>query len=76
MTSAVLLLTGRRKAALAVVAAGAAVALLEDPEGVRKFWSDVPDYVKAGQRLLGRLEGIIEQVADQGQTLKDVLRRG
>jgi hypothetical protein len=75
LSSAVLLALGRRKAALAVAAAGGAVALLEDPEGVRKFWNDIPGYVQAGQRMLARFEGVIEQVADQGQSFKDVLKR-
>jgi hypothetical protein len=75
MTSAVLLALGKRKAALAVAAAGGAVALLEDPDGVRKFWNDIPSYVQEGQKLLGRLEGLIEQVAEQGAQFKDVLKR-
>jgi len=75
LSSAILLVLGRRKAALAVAAAGGAVALLEDPEGVRKFWNDIPSYVQAGQRFLSRFEGVIEQVAEQGESLKDVLKR-
>jgi hypothetical protein len=75
LSSAVLLALGRRKAALAVAVAGGAVALLEDPDGVRKFWNDIPNYVQAGQRMLGRLEGVIEQVAEQGGSLKDILKR-
>jgi hypothetical protein len=75
LSSAILLALGRRKAALAVAAAGGAVALLEDPEGVRKFWNDIPSYVQAGQRMLARFEGVIEQVSEQGVSLKDVLKR-
>jgi hypothetical protein len=75
LTSAILLVLGRRKAALAVAAAGGAVALIEDPDGVRKFWNEIPNYVQAGQRMLARFEGVIEQVAEQGESLKDVLKR-
>jgi hypothetical protein len=75
LASAVLLVTGKRKAAIAVAAAGAAVALLEDPDGVRRFWGDVPSYVQAGQKLLARVEGLVEQAAEQGIRLKDVLKR-
>ncbi len=75
LTSAVLLATGRRKAALAVVAAGTALALIEDPEGVKKFWGDIPNYVKAGQKLLARVEGLIEQAGEQGGQLKDIFRK-
>jgi len=75
LTSAILLVLGKRKAALAVAAAGGAVALIEDPDAVRKFWNDIPSYVQAGQRLLARIEGLIEQAAEQGDHLKDVLKR-
>lgn len=75
LSSAILLVLGRRKAALAVAAAGGAVALLEDPEGVRRFWNDIPSYVQAGQKMLARFEGVIEQVAEQGDSLKDIFKR-
>jgi hypothetical protein len=75
ITSAILLVLGRRKAALAVAAAGGAVALIEDPESVRKFWNDIPSYVKAGQKLLARVEGLVEQAGEQGARLRDVLKR-
>src|SRR5271155_5804258 len=75
LASAVLLILGKRKAALAVAAAGGAVALIEDPDSVRNFWNDIPSFVQSGQKMLGRLEGLIEQVAEQGAQFKDVLRR-
>ena len=74
LAGVVLLIMGRRKAAVAVAAAGTAVALIEDPESVRKFWNNVPGYVQAGQRALARLEGLVEQVAEQGAKLTDILR--
>jgi hypothetical protein len=75
VSSAVLLALGRRKAAVAVAAAGGAIALLEDPDGVRRFWDDIPNYVQSGQRALGRVEGLIEQVAEQGGQLREMLKR-
>ena len=75
LASAVLLVTGKRKAAVAVAAAGTAVALIEDPESVRRFWDEIPNYVQAGQRALARMEGLVEQAAEQGARLKDILRR-
>jgi hypothetical protein len=75
LASAVLLALGKRKAALAVAAAGGALALVEDPEGVRKFWNDIPDLVQSGQRLLARVEGLVEQAAEQGLQFKDIFKR-
>ena len=74
-SSAVLLITGRRRAALAMAAAGAAVALLEDPEGVRRFWGYVPSYIKAGQQLFARMESVVEQAGQQADHFRDLLRR-
>lgn len=76
ITSAILLLSGKRKSAIAVAATGATVMLLEDPDAVRKFWDNIPDYVQAGQKFLGRVEGFVEELASQGTNLRDVLRRG
>jgi hypothetical protein len=75
LASAVLLVLGKRKSALAAAAAGGAVALIEDPESVRRFWDDIPNYVQAGQKMLGRLEGLIEQVVEQGGQVKEMLKR-
>jgi hypothetical protein len=75
LASGVLLALGKRKAALAVAAAGGAVALIEDTDGARRFWNDIPGYVKAGQRALGRVEGLIEQAGEQGERFKDILKK-
>ena len=70
---ALLLITGRRKAALAVSAAGAAVALLENPEVVRDVWNAMPRYVRASQDFLVRLEDFVEELNKQGIQLRKVL---
>ena len=73
LTSVCLLLAGKRKAALAIAATGTVVALMEDPDAIRGFWNDLPDYVKSGQKLLGRLEGVVEQIAEQGENLRKTI---
>jgi hypothetical protein len=75
LTSAALLFTGKRKASLATAVAGAAILLLEEPEAVRRFWNKIPDYVRASEQFLGRVEGYVEQFAEQGERVKKVLRR-
>jgi hypothetical protein len=75
LTSVVLLISGKRKAALAVAAAGTVVALMEDPDAVRHFWNSVPDYVQSGQKFLGRVEGFVEELASQGDNLRKTLGR-
>jgi len=73
VVGALLLITGRRKTALAVSAAGAAVALLENPEIVRDAWNSMPRAVRAGQDFLVRIEDFVEELNKQGLKIRKVL---
>jgi hypothetical protein len=70
LVGAILLVTGRRKSALAVAAAGAAVALLENPEAVRDFWDQMPRYLRSSQDFLVRIEDFMEELNKQGVRLR------
>ena len=73
VVGALLLLTGRRKSALAVSAAGAAVALLENPEIVREAWNAMPRLVRSSQDFLVRVEDFVEELNKQGQHIRKVI---
>jgi len=73
VVGALLLIAGRRKSALAVSAAGAAVALLENPEIVRDAWEAMPRVIRSGQDFLVRIEDFVEELNKQGQHIKKVL---
>jgi len=73
VVGAILLIAGRRKSALAVSAAGAAVALLENPEIVRDAWDAMPRLVRSGQDFLVRMEDFVEELNKQGQHLRKVI---
>lgn len=70
LVGAILLITGRRKSGLAVVAAGAAVALLENPEAVRDFWDQVPKLLRSSQDFLVRVEDFMDELNKQGIRLR------
>ncbi|MFZ0632094.1 MAG: hypothetical protein WCB76_02100 [Acidobacteriaceae bacterium] len=70
LVGAILLFTGRRKSGLAAVAAGAAVALLENPEAVRDFWDQVPRLLRSSQDFLVRVEDFMEELNKQGIRLR------
>lgn len=74
LTGAVLLATGRRRAGLAVTAAGSLLALLEESDGVRELWDNLPDYIHTAQEALGRFEGFVHDLADQGDRIRRVIR--
>jgi hypothetical protein len=73
ITGAVLLAKGKRKAGLAATVVGAAIALLEEPEEITNAWNRIPSYIDRGKRLIGRLEGFVEELSSQGDKLKRVL---
>jgi hypothetical protein len=73
VVGALLLITGRRKSALAVSAAGAAVALLENPEVVREAWNAMPRLVRSGQDFLVRVEDFVEELNKQGSHIRKVI---
>lgn len=76
LAGAYLLFTGRRKAALAVVVAGAGVAAMEKPELAREIWENTPKYLRAGQDFLVRAEDVVEDIRKKGERLREMLSRG
>ncbi len=74
LTGAVLLATGRRKSGLAITVAGSLVALLEDSDTVRDFWEDLPNYIRTAQEALGRFEGFVQDLSEQGDRIRRVVR--
>jgi hypothetical protein len=75
VTGAILLATGKRKAGLAVAAAGTVFALVEDPAGVKKVWNDLPDYLESGHSLLSRFEKFVGELTAQGEKLRSVVEK-
>lgn len=73
VAGAVLLLTGRKRQALTIAAAGAAVTLLERPEAAQELWSKLPSHIRSGQDFLVKAEAVIERVGEQAARLREVL---
>jgi hypothetical protein len=74
LTGAVLLATGRRKTGLAVTAVGSLIALLEESDAVHELWDNLPDYIHTAQEALGRFEGFVQDLAEQGDRIRKVIR--
>jgi hypothetical protein len=75
VTGAILLASGKRKAGLAVAAAGTIFALIEDPEGVKTVWNNIPDYLESGHSLLGRFEKFVGELSMQGEKLRTMVEK-
>lgn len=75
VAGACLLLAGRRKAALAAVAAGSAAMALEKPEMIREIWRNMPGYLRSGQDFLVRAERTVEDLRARGERIRSILTR-
>ena len=69
----ILLLTGQRRAGIAVSAAGAALMLLTEQETVRTWWEQIPDYVGHLENMVGRMKSSMEEITVTRDNLKQVL---
>jgi hypothetical protein len=73
VAGAILLVGGKRKAALITAAAGTTLAFLSEPNAARECWESIPRYLKNTQHFLGKVEGIVEEIAEQGKRAKNLL---
>ena len=71
--SGALLATGKRKAGLVTAVTGTALALLNEPETVKQWWTALPGYIGEAQGLLGRAQGALNDVIAQREKLHKVL---
>ena len=75
LAGGLLLLLGRRRAGLVAAASGAALALLDQQDAVLSWWNTLPGFIDDVQRLLGEVEGTMEDIAEQREKLRAVLGR-
>lgn len=71
----VLMITGHKRAGMAVAAAGTALALVEEQEAIKSWWKNLPGYLDDAQQFLDKIEGYLQEAAVQGQRLQGILRR-
>ncbi len=71
----VLMVTGHKKAGLAVAALGTVLALLDEPEAVETWWRNLPKYLDGAQDLLEKVDHYLGEASTQGQRLKSILHR-
>lgn len=69
----ILLLTGNRKAGIAVSVAGAALTLLTEQEMVRTWWERIPDYVEHLENMIARMKDSMDEITVTRDNLRQVL---
>jgi hypothetical protein len=75
LTGALLLLSGKKKAGLAVTVGGMALTLLDQQETIREWWNTLPKYLDEAQRLLDQAQNTIEDLASKRDRLRSMFNR-
>jgi hypothetical protein len=70
-----LLLAGQRRAGLVAAASGTALALLDQKETLRSWWNLLPGFIDDVQRVLGQVQGGVEDIAAKRETLRQILAK-
>jgi hypothetical protein len=73
--SGVLLMAGKRRAGLVVAATGTALIVIDQQDAVRNWWNQLPGYLEEVQSVLGRVQGAVDELAVQGDRLRNILQR-
>ena len=73
--SGVLLVTGNKRLGMVIALSGAALALIDQQEAVRKCWDKLPEFLEDLQGLLGKTQAAVEDVSSQSQRLRQALSR-
>ena len=71
--SGILLVAGKRRAGLVTAVSGTALAMLDQPEVVSKWWNALPAYLDEIQGMLSRAQCAVEDLSVQGEKLRRVL---
>jgi hypothetical protein len=74
-TSGVLLMAGKRRAGLAMAAAGTALTILDQQETVRAWWNRLPAYLEELQGVMTRAQGAVDELSAQGERLRHIISR-
>ncbi len=75
LASGLLVLSGQKRAAMAVAATGTTLAMLDQQELLRSWWRELPGYIDQVQRMVGRVHDAVEDIAEKREALRQVLTR-
>ncbi len=75
LVGALLLLTGKKKAGLAVTAGAMALTVLDQQETLREWWNTLPKYLDEAQHLLDQAQNTIDDLAAKRDKLRSMFNR-
>ena len=73
--SGALLMSGKRRAGLALAITGTVFTLIDQKETVCAWWNRLPGYLEETQSILARVQGAGDEISAQGERLRSILSR-
>ncbi len=73
VVSGLLLISGKRRAGVAVGTAGTTLALLQHEDTVRAWWSRIPAFVEDAQAALGMLQDKVNEFNEKRDALHEAV---
>ena len=70
-----LIITGNRKAGIAAAATGTALSLIDQQELVKSWWRQVPGYFDQAQRIIGQVQGAVDEMKSKREALRQALNK-
>jgi hypothetical protein len=71
----ILLLSGKPRAGLFAALSGTALAMLNQQETVRTWWGALPNLIDDAGRVLGQVQGVVDNLDSQRQKLRTLVGR-
>jgi|SRR6516225_8094247 hypothetical protein len=75
LAGGLLLLSGKKKAGLAVTASAMVLTLLDQQETIREWWYTLPKHLDNAQRLLDHAHNTIEDLSAKRDKLRSIFNR-
>lgn len=75
LVGALLLLSGKKRAGLAVTTGALALTALDQQETIREWWNTLPKYLDDAQRLLDQAQTTIDDLAAKREKLRAMFNR-
>ena len=75
VTGGALLLAGKNRLGLVAAAAGTSLAMLDQRDTLKKWWTHLPRYIADVQGVLAHVEGAVEEFAHQRERLGKAIGR-
>ncbi len=75
VTGGALLLAGKNRLGLVAAAAGTSMAMIDQQDALKKWWSLLPSYIAEVQGVLNQVEQAVGEFAEQREKIGNVLGR-